>query len=305
MFGGRDARHEADSKVSKDADTLSQGDHYEESETMEQGDLKSRILNGDNKQKVTIIIICGAVLLFALIGFSVKTITDKDKAATAKPEVSTATADNAKITGNQTVSLGSSDEDKGIQPASNSESPTTSKPNIDIVNPTFTDDQIRELRSAGYTGYEIDKAMTRGAKAEDLLSDAKIDKTKYLQGLYKELLEETKDGASQKYLDLVNNTWLTGTEKPVTIQSGDYSSIKKKCNARYEKIPARGAQLWIKLTFEADEVNPANPDPIFYNLRPDQYAKLKDKGNILVDYKDVAYGGFNYITEVNEIPLDK
>ena len=35
----------------------------------------------------------------------------------------------------------------------------------------------------------------------------------FAQGLYKELLEETKDGASQNYLDLVNNTWLTGTEK--------------------------------------------------------------------------------------------
>lgn len=166
----------------------------------------------------------------------------------------------------------------------------------------YTESDRSSLRGAGYTGPEIERFEKEEKPVDELLLKAKVEKDRFLQSRYKELdIEARKTEASDAYKELRDYTWLCGTPKELVYdETESYTTEIEKYNASYEKIPMRGSACLIKLTLDADK----GYEPVFYNIHPERYAQLKDKGNMVVTYDVVTYNGEKYICNIQELNID-
>lgn len=150
------------------------------------------------------------------------------------------------------------------------------EPNDDIVGYEF--DQIAELRAAGYTGDEIEENEANGVPFEDLIKQAEDARQAWID----EAIKPLYDTASDEYKNSVRNTWLGLPERYDVedfSQTGSYYEDTK--NFDYEKIEARGFQLYVKIFL--DDTN--HDDYFFLAVEPSQYLQLKDQGNVIVTYR--------------------
>lgn len=161
----------------------------------------------------------------------------------------------------------------------------------------YNEDDVSRLRAAGYTGYEIEQFEMSQASVAYLVEEAEEARKELLMETYQELQKELLDANSPEYKELISNTWLQGEAK--SVQSEDiytYDTISKKENVDYIKLPARGSQLFVKITMPDGTV-------LFHAIHPSRWQTLREEGNMIISYDEVTYGGERFIIDITEVQL--
>lgn len=157
----------------------------------------------------------------------------------------------------------------------------------------YTDSEIQLLRDNGYTGDEIERFQIEERDAYELAEEAEESR----QAKYKSEIQPYLDGKSAKYKQLESYTWLGTGEMDKTIlkKNSSYEYYTGSYNCDYTKVPAYGAQLYLKL--EIKELKTV----AFMNIDADRYIQLSKKGNIVVKIDFHKYdNGSILITDITE-----
>lgn len=249
-------------------------------------------LGGDNKKKILIVAgIAVALVLVIIVGLFVKekvsgpSQEDKDRVAKYEQAASDEEPDNGEV---------SDPDDNG--------NITLDKPEeTDEDAVPITDEDVKELRSYGYTGDEIEQAKIDGVSASYMIKEAKKSMDERLKEEYTEIRDSMLDSGSEDYKNLIELTWLNGENVEVKPEQGgdekSYSKYSTRENVRYVKVPAHGNQLFIQLTLK-------DRDPIYFNVSPQKYWKLDQEGNMVISYTVYEFGGKEYITTIKEVSID-
>lgn len=144
----------------------------------------------------------------------------------------------------------------------------------------YSDEQVEQLRAAGYTGDEIEEYQKSQSDFEALIKESEAKRKEWAD---KEL-KPIYDGRSEAYKKLESKTWLGQKERKKDVKKFDsnvsyvnYDAIK---NFDYEKVEPRGIQLYLKVYTDGAK----HKNFMFINVSPQRYNELKDKGNIIVKY---------------------
>lgn len=163
---------------------------------------------------------------------------------------------------------------------------------------SFSKEEIAQLRAAGYTGDEIEEAEIVGYDFQSMVEQAEIERTKYLSELYLELSDKTQDSTSREFKELTEKTWLGGKPRVVSSPDNDiYNTFISTGIFDYIKLPARGTQLFIRLTMDDGQY-------IFMTIHPSRWVQLKDSGNMVVNYDVVEFGDEAFITNIVEVLME-
>lgn len=160
---------------------------------------------------------------------------------------------------------------------------------------TATDEERLKLRAMGYSGDEIDIALSEGFSVDSLIESA--------QELYDEEAEEAlvrmSDAASPEFKYIIKNSYFgqTGYEFVDISQADfgtyDYYKGSYVVNADYVKCPTYGAQLQLRCKVAQDL-------ELFYVVSPERFAKLPQEGNIVLRVEYTVYGANTYVTDIHE-----
>ena len=169
------------------------------------------------------------------------------------------------------------------------------EPEITDLNALLTDEDKKLLRKMGYTGDEIEIAISHNFSVDDLVKKAQ----KLHDEESRESLVRMSDAASEEFRYIVGNTYFSQVGQDFVSQIGIpvsqtvRSSGKYKVNADYTKCPTYGTQLYLKCRIAEDVY-------IWYAIDPHRWDQLPDKGNmvLIIDYS--MYGPNFYVTGVKE-----
>lgn len=143
---------------------------------------------------------------------------------------------------------------------------------------SYTADQKERLRTAGYTGSEIEGFELTQSDVDQLVKQAEDMRAVWAQ----EVVAPLFDTASDEYKATINNTWYS---LPQRTDMYDFSQIasyySQTKNLDYEKVPVYGEQLFIKIFLDDD----AHEEYVFVCVTPDQWLLLHDAGNVVVSYE--------------------
>lgn len=169
---------------------------------------------------------------------------------------------------------------------------------VDTTSSNLDTESIVQLRKLGYTGDEIELAISNGLSVEDLITEAQALRDAEAM----EALKRIQDSASDEFKYMVANSIFCMEEieydafdpnlDGATNMPGSYV-----VNADYYKCPTRGHQLFIKCKI-------ANNTYVFYNVTPSRWETLPESGNIVlkIDYTMFGTQHVNmYITGVSEV----
>lgn len=174
-----------------------------------------------------------------------------------------------------------------------------------IANDTSSTDVIDtdtsiKLRKAGYTGDEIELAISTGTSVDALLEASQALRDEAA----KEALARMSDYASPEFQEITNNTMYCmplnqfegfDLDVPTAINyEGSYI-----VNADYVKMPTYGLQLQLKCKI-------ADGTYVFYNVLPSQWERLPETGNIVLNVTYYLYGTNTvnvWITNVAEMDV--
>ncbi len=135
----------------------------------------------------------------------------------------------------------------------------------------YTNAQVEALRNAGYTGKEIETFEYEEQDFDSLIKSAEAARKQIME---KEILPYF-DNASEEFKELYANTWIGQKELKYDTSEEGYTRHSTTINVDYEKLPARGHQLFIKYYLK-------NGDACFMYITPKRYAELNDSGNIVL-----------------------
>ena len=155
----------------------------------------------------------------------------------------------------------------------------------------YTAAEKEALRLAGFTGDEIEEFQFFGYNAQDMIAEVEEAKAKQ----YEEEMAVYLDSSSEEFKDLLSKTWLGQEALEIDSDISSYSYRRETYNLDYEKIPATGCQLFIKVYLDEEKA-------FFMQMTPDRWLKLKDKGNIVVKltYTEMKNGSI-VLTNMEEI----
>ena len=160
----------------------------------------------------------------------------------------------------------------------------------------YTAEELEQLRQVGYTGYEIEEFQAQEIEPEQLIQDAEQAQQEWVEQYYAPYF----DTASEEWKSVINSTWY-GLEEVESYDTDSlmYSYYNYTLNADYEKIPAYGHQLYLKVYLNE------SGDYAFMICTPERYAELADSGNIVVsiDYTETL-DGHKFITSIVENRVD-
>lgn len=146
---------------------------------------------------------------------------------------------------------------------------------------SYTTEQLDALREMGWTADEIEAAQTQQIPANTLIKQAKAARNAYVQMT----LAPMYDTASYEYKHFIEQTWLT---LPQRDDMNDWTNIasyyQERKNLDYEKIDVYGKQLFIKVYLDDN----LHEDWFFITVTPEEWAKLDDFGNIVINYTYVT-----------------
>lgn len=139
------------------------------------------------------------------------------------------------------------------------------------------------LRKLGYTGDEIDLAISTGMDIQ-----AMIDAAQQLQDeAAREAINRMSEFLSPEFQHIYNNSIFFMPEQPFiapqSFETKHSYSGSYIVNADYEKIDTYGYQLWIKVKI-------ANNTYAFMQVVPSRWETLPDTGNIVVRVDYTQYG---------------
>lgn len=160
---------------------------------------------------------------------------------------------------------------------------------------TATDEERVKLRAMGYSGDEIDIALSEGFSVQSLVDAA--------QELYDKEAEEAlirmSDAASPEFKYIIENSYFgqVGYEfidiSQADFGTYDYYKGSYVVNADYVKCPTYGAQLQLRCKVAQDL-------ELFYVVAPERFAKLPQEGNIVLRVEYTVYGANTYVTSISE-----
>lgn len=158
--------------------------------------------------------------------------------------------------------------------------------------------QVAELRRYGYTGDEIEEFESNQMDYNFAIENAQLEMDNLLKDRYLELREEAITNGSDTYKKLVGDTWLQGVPREVSYGPDAGCMLNEKTlNVDYVKLPARGDQLWLKLTLPDGTIN-------FMLIDPIRYSSLASKGNIVVNISEyVMDDGATFVYNIQEYTI--
>lgn len=166
-----------------------------------------------------------------------------------------------------------------------------------LIDNSYTPEQIEMLRVAGYTGKEIEEYQKELADVDYLVKEAKKKQEEILKNTYEELKAASMSSASLEFKELQDKTWLGGSAKKVTTADiMQYETESKKEIVDYVKLPARGNQLFIRLTMNDGTY-------AFMSVHPSRWCQLTDSGNIVVTYESIKFGEEFFIMNLTEVQI--
>lgn len=158
---------------------------------------------------------------------------------------------------------------------------------------SYTEEEKQQLRAWGYTGDEIEAHELDGTEASELISAAKQEQ--------EEARATLSNPESPEYQALLNNTWLgqqaltiPGYEEGVTEGAIYYDTVT--LNADYDKVPAHGHNLFLKVYLDDGSY-------AFMECPLLRYTQLADSGNIVVTYQTASLNGVTIITGMKEVAV--
>ena len=141
----------------------------------------------------------------------------------------------------------------------------------------YSQEEVEKLREVGYTGYEIEQFSNDREDFNRLVEEAETKRDLWLR----ENIAPLYDSASEEYKAYINQTWLSlSKRKDVDNWDEIAGTYELRKNLDYEKIDVYGEQLFIKVYLDDDE----HKKFFFVCVTPEQYAKLKNRGNVIVTY---------------------
>ncbi len=158
----------------------------------------------------------------------------------------------------------------------------------------YTPQEVDALRTAGYTGTEIEEYQTAQTPAQDLIDIAEARRDAWI----KDSVVPLYDMASDEYKHQTSQTWLT---LPQRTDAAEWTMISayytERKNLDYEKIDIYGNQLFIKVYLD----DSAHEDWFFLCVTPDEWNKLSDQGNVIVNYTYCTHlVGDDYMSAVED-----
>ncbi len=152
----------------------------------------------------------------------------------------------------------------------------------------YTAEEKELLRAWGYTGDEIESEQLKSTPAEDL-----VEASKKAQ---EEAREALANPESPEYQALLNQTWLG--ELPVDVpvynpETSEVGTTTLTLNADFEKMPAHGSNLFLRVELEDGSHH-------FMEVSPYRYSQLPDSGNIVVTYDYLLLDGKHFINNMRE-----
>ena len=161
----------------------------------------------------------------------------------------------------------------------------------------YNDTELEALRKWGYTGYQIELASQQGLSARGLVDEARAQR----EEAQKEALAAVSDTASPEYQNLLNSTWLGG--EPLDLSTvdptGQYTVSRETVNVDFEKIEARGTQLYIKVYFDDGK-------SAFMQMNPRRYITLPNSGNIVVSVEKYEITETEYVfISISEVSISE
>lgn len=172
-----------------------------------------------------------------------------------------------------------------------------------VMEPSdYSDDDVTMLRALGYTGDEIELAMSNGLDIEALKEDAE----KVRDEEAKKALARMSDSASDEFKEIVNNSIFCQPYKEFQQFDANASTFHNSTgsyivNADYQKVPTYGYQLYIKCKI-------ANGTYAFMDVEPSRWETLPEEGNIVLQIDYIIYGTditSMYIKSITEIDITK
>ena len=158
----------------------------------------------------------------------------------------------------------------------------------------YTDEEVATLRAWGYTGDEIEAFEAEEADVTTLVNQSKEAQEKARETL--------SNPESEEYKTLLNQTWVGQPAISIPEASDDMaynlSYNEYTLNADYEKIPAHGTNLFLKVYLDASKER-----YYFMECPLDLYAALPDYGNIVVHYRTVSYGDATVIYGMENVTV--
>lgn len=155
---------------------------------------------------------------------------------------------------------------------------------------------VKELRSYGYTGDEIEFAISHGFSIEAMIERSKAE----LDAANVESWKRTSDAASDEYKHLMNMTYLGQPEGDAVVNQDELEFLDRvmmssyvTINCDYVKCPQNGMQLYLKCKV-------ANDTYYWYPVSPDRWVTLPDSGNIVLQITFMQYGEGTFITDAVE-----
>lgn len=154
------------------------------------------------------------------------------------------------------------------------------------------------LRKLGYTGDEIELAMSMGVSVQEL-----IDKAQELRDQEAaDAIVRMSDSASDEFKYIVNNSIfclpeITYDKFDISVDSSRNYTGSYVVNADYWKVPTYGYQLMLKCKI-------ANDTYCYYIVTPERWATLPEEGNIVLNISYTMYGTNHvnmYITSIKEV----
>jgi len=166
----------------------------------------------------------------------------------------------------------------------------------DTITPAFsyTDEEKASLRAWGYTGDEIEEHEDLETPASDLVAQSK------------EAQEEARAALSNpespEYQELLNKTWIGQEELSLPeyqqgVTEGSIAYNTFTYNADYEKIPAHGHNLFLKVYLEDGTY-------VFMECPVLRYMQLPDSGNIVIQYNTATIDGAVIVNGVKEVAVN-
>ena len=153
---------------------------------------------------------------------------------------------------------------------------------------TYTDEQLARLRAVGYTSHEIESFEEDERDFDELVTQAENARKEYLD----ETLKPYYEGRSELFKSLEDSTWLgledSSEDIPKSIE--DFEDVvyeEYTINTDFEKVPARGHQMFLKVYLDKE-----HSDWVYYECDVYQWMKLEDAGNIVAGIiKSSVVGG--------------
>lgn len=145
----------------------------------------------------------------------------------------------------------------------------------------YSQEDVIALREAGYTGWEIEQYGIEQRSADELIEEAKVLRDAWVQ----EAVAPLYDMSSDAYKEMVSQTWLSLRKRADVNEWEDIAGYYQvRANLDYEKVDVYGNQLFVKIYLSDNN----HDDFFFVFVTPEDYNKLKDSGNVIVNYTYVT-----------------